>query len=76
MAEEAKKSRRQLKDLPSADREMAVMGKCRKAIASLDDPAQRARVLAWLTHVVNSEVPAPAPKVAANQLTLDDLPGE
>jgi hypothetical protein len=55
---------------------MAVMGKCRKAIASLDDPTQRARVLTWLSHVVNSEVPPPAPKVAASQLTLDDLPGE
>jgi hypothetical protein len=80
MAEEAKKSkaaRRNLKDLPSADREMAVMQKARRALATLDTPEARIRVVNWLSAVAHSEVPAHKPQpTPATQLTLDDLPGE
>lgn len=79
MAEEAKQSkaaRRQLKDLPAAEREMEVMKRARKAISTLDTPDARIRVVNWLGAVVHSELPVTPPKPAPTQLTLDELQGE
>lgn len=73
MAEE-KKKRRALADLPADEREMAAMRKARTAIASLDTPEARIRVVNWLSAVCHSELPkAPPRPAAASQLTLDDL---
>lgn len=76
MADE-KTKRRSLADLPAADREMEVMKRARRALATLDTPEARIRVVSWLSAVMHSETTASKPQPApVNQLTLDDLPGE
>lgn len=73
---EKKKARRGLAELNPADREMAVMRRCRANMATLDTPEARIRVVNWLSAVAHSDATAPKPPpVPAAQLTLDDPAG-
>lgn len=54
---EDKKARRGLGDLDVADREIAVMQRCRKAIATLPTMECRTRVVQWLGSVAGMPVP-------------------